>query len=105
MSPGIFHWSFLSYQARFLTEKYNLNASSVSAGIIQNFKVKYRKRLIKYVLARVNEKKSASEIVKSLNVLQAIQWVQESWKDVTNATIKNCFEKCGIVKRHEELMR
>ena len=66
--------------------------------------MKYRKRLIKYVLERVNEKKSASEIVKSLNVLQAIQWVQESWKDVTSATIKNCFEKCGIVKRHDELM-
>ena len=59
--------------------------------------------MIKCVLARVNEKKSASEIVKSLNVLQTIQWVQESWKDVTNATIKNCFEKFGIVKRHEEL--
>ena len=60
--------------------------------------------MIKYVLASVNEKKSASEIVKSLNVLQAIRWVQESWKDVTIARIKTCFEKCGIVKRHEELM-
>ena len=66
--------------------------------------MKYHKRLIKYVLARVNEKKSTSEIVKSLNVLRVIQWVQESWKDVTSATIKNCSEKCGIVKRHDELM-
>ena len=65
----------------------------LDAGKIQNFKVKYRKRLIKYLLARVNEKKSALEIGKSLNVLQAIQWVQESWKDVTNATIKKIVSK------------
>ena len=76
----------------------------LQTGIMQSFKMKGPKRLIKYVLARDSEKKSASEMVKSLNVLQAIQWIQESWKDVTNATIKDCFEKCGIVKRHEELM-
>ena len=52
--------------------------SMLDVGIIQNFKVNYRKRLIKYVLVRVSEKKSALEIAKSLNVLQAIQWVQES---------------------------
>ena len=102
--PESFIGRFSHIKLVFLPKNTTSMLQPLDAGIIQNFKVKYHKRLIKYVLARVNEKKSASEIVKSLNVLQAIQWVQESWEDVTNATIKNYFEKCGIVKRHEELM-
>ena len=100
--PESFIGRFSHTKLVFLPKNTTSMLQSLDAGIIQNFKVKYWKRLIKYVLARFNEKKSASEIVKSLNVLQAIQWVQKSWKDVTNATIKNCLKKCGIVKRHEE---
>ena len=103
--PESFTGRFSHIKLVFLPKNTTSMLQPLDAGIIQNFKVKHHKRLIKYVLARVNEKKSASEIVKSLNVLQAIQWVQEPWKDVTNATIKNCFEKCGIVKRHEELLK
>ena len=32
----------------------------------------------------------------------AIQWAQETWKEVTGVT-KNCFEKCGIIK-NDDLM-
>jgi len=59
---------------------------------------------VNYVLARIDKKESATEIVKNVDILQAIRWVQESWKEVTNATIKNCFEKCGIIKKDDELM-
>ena len=31
-----------------------------------------------------------------MDVLAAIWWLQEGWKEVTNLTIKNCFEKVGI---------
>ena len=33
----------------------------------------------------------------------AIRWAQEAWKEVTGTTIKNCFEKCGIIK-NDDLM-
>ena len=32
-----------------------------------------------------------------------IPWAQEAWKEVTGTTIKNCFEKCGIIK-NDDLM-
>ena len=32
-----------------------------------------------------------------------IRWAQEAWKEVTGTTIKNCFEKCGIIK-NDDLM-
>ena len=30
-----------------------------------------------------------------------IQWAQEAWKEVTGKTIKNCFEKCEIIKNDD----
>ena len=48
------------------------------------------------MLARIQEDASVTLIVKGGDVLVAIRWLQEAWKEVTNLTIKNCFKKCGI---------
>ena len=55
------------------------------------------------MLPRIREDASATQIVKGVNILLAIQWLREAWKEVTNLTIKNCFEKCDI-KGDNELM-
>ena len=52
----------------------------LDAGIIQNSKVKYRIRLVKFMLVRTQEDPSAKQIVKSVDVLVAIRWRQEAWK-------------------------
>ena len=88
----------------FLTKNTTSRLQPLDATIIQNFKVKYPKRLVKYVLARIQEDASATQIVKGADVLVAIRWLQEVWKEVTNLTIKNCFEKCSI-KGDNELMK
>ena len=45
------------------------------------------------------ENSSATQIIKDVNILIAIQWTQEAWKEVTGTTIQNCFEKCRMVKK------
>ena len=85
----------------FLPKNTTSRLQPLDAGIIRNIKVKYRKRLVKFVLSRIQEDASATEIVKGVDVLMAIRWIQDAWKEVTNSTIKNCFEKCGI-KRDDE---
>ena len=55
------------------------------------------------MLGRIQEIASVTQIVKGVDVLLAIRWLQKVWKEVTNLTIKNCFEKCGI-KGDSELM-
>ena len=63
-------------------------------GIIQNFiKVHYRKLLMTFVLAKIETCSSASELLKSVNVLHAIRWVGEAWKNVKVITIK---KKCSV---------
>ena len=66
--------------------------------------MKYRKSLVKYVLSRNNDNVSASDIIKDVNILMAIRWVQREWKDVLPSTVKHCFEKCGFRKSDADLM-
>ena len=42
-------------------------------GIIKNFKVHYRKLLLQHVIGKIDDAESAHEIVKSVNVLNAIR--------------------------------
>ena len=95
--------SFSQIKIVFLPKKTALRLQPFDAGNIQNFKVKHRKRLAKYVLARIDENSSATQIIKDVNILMAIQWAQEAWKEVTGTTIKNCFEKYGVVKSNDDL--
>ena len=46
--------------------------------------------------SRIQEDVSVTQIAKGVDVLVAIGWLQEAWKEVPNLTVKNCFEKCGI---------
>ncbi len=47
-------------------------------GIIQNFKVYYRKSLLQFVVSKIDECDKASDIVKSVTILHAIRWVAQA---------------------------
>ena len=98
MSPDINNRLISVNKDYFLPKNTTSRLQPLDAGIIQNFKVKYRRGLVKYVLAGINEYSSATQIIKDVNILMAIWWAQEAWYEVTGMTIKNCFDKCGIIK-------
>ena len=56
------------------------------------------------MLGRINEHFSATRIINSVSILMAIQWTQEAWKGVTGMAIRNCSEKCGMVKSNENVV-
>ncbi len=67
-------------------------------GIIQNFKIHYRKLLMRFVLSKIDKTDStASEIAKSVDVLKAIRWAAEAWDCVKKETVVNCFRKSGVI--------
>ena len=88
---------FSNINVCFLPKNTTSRLQPLDAGIIQNFKVKYRKLLLKFVISRVNDKKTASEIVKEVDVLKAIRWVKEARYQVDEETIRKCFRKCGFI--------
>ncbi len=66
-------------------------------GIIKNFKVHYRTLLLKYIVPKIDECNSASEVAKSVNILVAIRWVAQAWEKVKASTIQKCFRRAGIL--------
>ena len=47
----------------------------LDAGMIKNFKVKYRKKLMYYMLVR-----TADEIANKIDVIETIEWINSVWK-------------------------
>ena len=83
----------------FLPKNTTSRLQPLDAGIIKNFKVKHRKKLLRHVIARISNDRNPSDIAKEVDILQAITWVAASWKDVSETTVKICFAKCGIVQQ------
>ena len=66
---------------------------------IKNFKVKYRKNLLRHVIARISNDYFASDIAKEVDILQAIRWVAAARKEVSETAISNCFAKCRSMQQ------
>lgn len=56
-------------------------------GVFQNFKILYRKSVLKHHLVSKNK----------INALDAILWIKSAINDIKRLTIRNCFIKSGIL--------
>ena len=63
-------------------------------GIIQNTKNRYRRRVIDRKLDAIEYEYEYVEI----DVKTAIEYLVESWREVTAQTIRNCWRKAGFVE-------
>ena len=102
--PGDIKGKFSNIKVVFLPPNTTSKLQPLDLGIIQNFKVYYRKLLLTFILAKIEECTNASEIVKSVTVLHALRWVAEAWERVTSETIQKCFMKAGILDRSGEVV-
>ena len=81
----------------FLPKNTTSRLQPLDLGIIQAFKLKYYKRLLTHVVSKVDQCNSASEVCKSVDLLQAIRWTAMAWNDVSESTVVKCFIKAGIL--------
>lgn len=70
-------------------------------GIIKNLKCFYRSKLVNHILQEVEENllntaSTAIDVSARVNLLQAIQFLADSWRQVSKTTIQNCFSHCGF---------
>ena len=82
---------FSNIKVVFLPKNTTSRLQPLDAGIIKNFKVHYRRLLLKHTLAQIDGTDlTASSIVKTVDVLTAIRWI-----------IINCFRKTGSLPQDE----
>ena len=67
---------------------------TMDQGIINSFKIHYRSRLVRRILAAIERGNGNIKI----NILDAINLLYTAWREVTPTTIANCFRKAGFVK-------
>lgn len=60
-------------------------------GIIQSFKMHYRKEVVRRYLADIEHQSPTL-----IDVLQAMWMITKAWNQVTEKTIQNCFKKSGF---------
>ena len=94
--------SFSNISIKFLNKNTTSKTQPLDAGIIANWKVKYKKKLLRYVCSKVDGVKNASEIVKSINVSMAIEWGKQAWSEVSQDTIVKCFKKTRLYPQEVE---
>ena len=95
--PQYLKTKFSNIKICFLPPNTMSQLQPLDLGIIQNFKVHYRRFLLRYVLSKIDECESASEVASEVSVLVAIRWIAQAWKEVKAETICKCFRKAGIL--------
>ena len=97
---------FSNIKVSLLPKNTTSRLQTFDAGIIKNFKVCYRRFLLRHVLARINESTTATDVMKSIDLLLAIKWAVEAWNCVKQETIQNSFGLCGFsvltLQKHDD---
>ena len=87
----------------FLPKNATSRLQPLDAGIIRNFKLKYRKKLLKFVIPRISDNVKATDIIQEVGVLKAISLIKSAWGEVLDDTIVNCFKKAGFRKTQPDV--
>ena len=83
-------------------------AQPMDMGIIKNLKSMYRGKLVRHIFAEIEDNMltssaTAQEISSAVNLLQALQFIADSWRAVSPKTIQNSFRHCGFEQPELEL--
>lgn len=66
-------------------------------GVIRSFKLSYRGLFLRHILSMASSCENSDQLAKSVNVLNAVQWIRSAINSVSQDCVKKCFEKAGFV--------
>lgn len=91
---------FANVKLQFLPPNTTAACQPLDQGVIQSFKLHYRKRLMKELFDKVDgliqNNIIDTQMEFKVSMLDAVFWISEAWKSVKPETIIKCFRKCGF---------
>lgn len=89
-------YKITSIRLEFFAPNLTSHVQPLDAGIIASWKCRYCSEFISYVIHRY-ESDVAIGLIYKINQLDAMERAQNSWYDISDTTISNCFPKSGII--------
>jgi hypothetical protein len=86
---------FSNVKLVFLPPNMTAGTQPLDFGIIRNFKVKYRKMLLEFLLSH-EDVTALADAIKKVNVGDVVDCISQSWDQVAASTIKNYFQKASL---------
>ena len=94
--PPALKGMFSNIRVEFLPKKTTSRTQPLNAGIIKTWKVCYQRKVLRYVASQIDAKQSASDIIKSVNLLMAVRWMVMAWEEVKPEVIVKCFKHVDL---------
>lgn len=88
--------NFSNLKIKFLPPNTTAFCQPMDQGIIQTFKLRYRKMQMQKLVSKMSGVVSVRDLIKSLNVLDAVNWINMAVKEVKRSTVQKCFAKAGF---------
>ena len=86
-------WVFSNIKVHFLPPNTTSHLQPMDAGIIRSFKAKYRAIHVQHLI----DEYDYSQKIDKIDILDALQFLVQAWRGVTETTITNCWKKTGII--------
>lgn len=84
-------------RVEFLPPNTTSKLQPLDQGIIQNFKVLYRREIVLRMIESIDQVQEHK-----ISLLEAMTVADKAWKMITPSTIQNCFRVCGFEKHGHE---
>ena len=94
---------FSNITVLFLPKNTTSRLQPLDTGIIRNFKVKYGKKLLKFVISRIDNNVKAIDNIQEVDVLKASHGLNLCGGTVSDQIVINCFHNCGFPKECPEV--
>ena len=84
----------------FLPANSELKQQPLNHGIFLHIKQIYRKKILRSVLSKIkpNETVSCESLANSVSILDAVQWITASLKEVRSESVMKCFRMARVIK-------
>lgn len=89
--------SLSNIEVKFLPPNTTALIQPLDQGIIHAFKYQYRQIIVKKQLCAIEKGKTVPDYLKSVTILDALNFVKRAWWLVKPETIANCFKKVRIL--------